>query len=171
MTAKAQELNAQRWTQVISLRPAPILFFYRAAVLTLAVWAVAGWHLAVLSLTCFILFSRRASLAVFSAPQLSEHKTATNLPIASSSNTYSSTDFHGYPRLYCSPQRWLWRLGSQSIYYQVEQAYRGPFWYYVVLRDAQGRRRKLSLWRFTMSTTAWRRLSVLLQAKRWQQLT
>lgn len=138
MTAQAQVLNRERWTATICLRPAPILFYYRAFFLGLIFYAMAGWHAALLSLTIALLMS--------------------------------SPDSRGAERLRCGPHRWLWRTDKEHIFYHLVRAYRGPFWHYIVLQDDRGEQRKLTLWRFTMSATAWRRLNVLLQAKRWQEL-
>lgn len=146
-----QQRLSQRWTHVIRLRPAPILLLYRVLILSLAFFAVFGWHAGLLALVVAILL----------------HKT----PSATTPTTPSSVvNASSFARLRFGPHDWIWQSETQTIYYQVRQAWRGPFWYHVQLLDMQGCQRSLTLWQFSMSKTAWRRLNVLLQAKRWQQL-
>ena len=119
----------------------PLLTFYRATLLSLAFYILLGWHAAMLGLCIFILLRR--------------------LP---------SAQAHHMARLDFGPGDWCWQEHGSSRYYQLHQAARGPFWYHIQLIDARGRKRRLNLWQFAMSKTAWRRLNVLLHAKRWQQL-
>ncbi len=151
MALQEQQLLSQRWTHVIRLRPAPVLLLYRALVLSLALFAVFGWHAALLSLIVVILLNKSPSTQLAAA-------------------TSSAANVSASARLCFGPHDWIWQSGTQTIYYQVHQAWRGPFWYHVQLLDMQGHQRSLTLWQFSMSKTAWRRLNVLLQAKRWQQL-
>ncbi len=141
MAAQEHEHSFSRWTHTISLRPVPLLTFYRATLLSLALYILLGWHAAMLGLCLCVLLQRQPS-----APA------------------------HHAIRLRFGPGDWRWQEHGHTRYYQLHQALRGPFWYSIQLQDAGGRQLRINLWQFAMSKTAWRRLNVLLHAKRWQQL-
>lgn len=147
MANQAQDPLSQRWTQMISLRPAPIVPLFQAFILGLSFYGVFAWHASLLILTLFFLW--------FKSNYLSEN----------------TRQLGRQTRLRFGPGVWRWQTGTQTQYFYLLQASRGPYWYYITLAGTDGQTRQLCLWRFTMSKTAWRRLTVLLQAKRWQQTT